>query len=101
VFKPVTGKIIANAQELAAGNGLEIEYIRRAGAFRKEDRIAQILTVRGQVKGWCISFHAWKYVRPINPGMTWKAVNTISTRDRRNAFVTIFISSTRSRGYAL
>ncbi|MDR2053978.1 MAG: hypothetical protein LBP80_11250 [Treponema sp.] len=51
VFKPVTGKIIANAQELAAGNGLEIEYIRRPGAFRKEDRIAQILVKRGMGEG--------------------------------------------------
>jgi hypothetical protein len=31
VFKPVTENIIANAQELAARNGLEIEYIRMWG----------------------------------------------------------------------
>jgi hypothetical protein len=51
VFKPVSEKIIANAQELAARNGLEIEYIRKPRAFRKEDRIAEILARRGTGEG--------------------------------------------------
>jgi hypothetical protein len=51
VFKPVTEKIIANAEELAARNGLEIEYIRSPRAFRKEDRIGEILAGRGKGEG--------------------------------------------------
>ena len=51
VFKPVTEKILANAQEIAAQNGLEIEYIRSPRAFRKEDRIAEILAERGMGEG--------------------------------------------------
>jgi DNA-binding HxlR family transcriptional regulator len=51
VFKPVTEKIIANAQEIAEKNGVEIEYIRSPRVFRKEERIAGILAGRGMREG--------------------------------------------------
>jgi hypothetical protein len=47
VLKPITEGIINRAEEIAAKSGVKIEYIRRAGAFRKEERIAGILAERG------------------------------------------------------
>jgi len=43
VFTPVTEQIKENAERLAKENGLEIQYIRNTRAFRKEDRIADIV----------------------------------------------------------
>jgi len=51
VFKPVTDAIVANAEEIAARNGLEIEYINKVSAFRKDDKIADILETRGYEDG--------------------------------------------------
>jgi len=51
VFKPVTDAIIANAADIAASNGLEIEYINKVSAFRKDDKIADILESRGHHDG--------------------------------------------------
>jgi hypothetical protein len=57
-----------NAEQLTAENGLVIEYIRRTKAFRKEDRIQQILAERGTHPGLvhifsameaCASFKPW------------------------------------------
>jgi hypothetical protein len=47
IFTPITDEIKANIEKLAAENGVEIEYVRKVGAFRKDDKIAQILTERG------------------------------------------------------
>ena len=41
--EPLRDAIRANAQAVAEAHGLEIEFISKADAFRKEDRIAQIL----------------------------------------------------------
>ena len=51
VFKPVTDAIVSNAEEIAARNGLEIEYINKVSAFRKDDKIAEILEARGYEDG--------------------------------------------------
>jgi hypothetical protein len=68
VFTPVTQSIIANAEALAAANGLEIEFIRSPKSFRKDDVIAEILKERGEheglVKVWsqmelCPSYKPW------------------------------------------
>src|SRR3982750_1512815 len=40
--KPLTDAIKANAEELAAANGLQIDYVRKKN-FRKEDRIKAVL----------------------------------------------------------
>lgn len=40
-------EIVANTKRLAAENGIDIEYIRSPKAFRKEDRIKQIIETRG------------------------------------------------------
>ena len=49
--EPLRDAIRANAQALAEAHGLEIEFISKADAFRKEDRIAQILATRGNQPG--------------------------------------------------
>jgi hypothetical protein len=51
VFTPVTEQIKANAEQIARAKGITIEYIRKSGAFRKEDRIQEILKERGEAEG--------------------------------------------------
>ncbi len=41
--QPLTEQIRANAQRIADENGIEIEFIRKLRAFRKDDRIQQII----------------------------------------------------------
>ena len=47
IFKPVTDKIIDNIKQMAESEGVEIEYVRKVGAFRKEDKVAKIIESRG------------------------------------------------------
>lgn len=51
VFEPVTNKIVENAKRIATENNMEIEYIRNVKAFRKDDKIAEILDVGGHKEG--------------------------------------------------
>jgi len=51
VFKPVTEGIKENAERIAKENGLEVEYIRKPNAFRKEDRIQEVIAKRGEHEG--------------------------------------------------
>ena len=50
-FKPVTAAIIANAENIAGSNGIQVEYIRSPKAFRKEDKIREIVEKRGMAEG--------------------------------------------------
>ncbi len=68
IFKPITEAIKGNAEKLCAENGIRIDYVRSPKAFRKEDRIEEILEERGRHEGlvWvfsqqelCPTFHAW------------------------------------------
>ena len=67
VFKPVTEKIRENAEKLAEANGLEIEYIRNTKAFRKEDRIADIVSERGEDEGLVHIFSALEVNKTYQP----------------------------------
>ena len=58
VFEPITEQIKAKAEEIAKDNRLEIEYIRKSGAFRKEDRVAEIIAKRGEHEGLVHIFSA-------------------------------------------
>jgi hypothetical protein len=49
--EPLRDEIRANAERLAAEHGIEIEFVRRPDAFRKEDRIRQVLAQRGEHPG--------------------------------------------------
>jgi hypothetical protein len=51
VFKPTTELIKENANKIAAENNMEIEYINNVGAFRKDDKIAEIISERGEAQG--------------------------------------------------
>lgn len=51
VFTPVTENVKENAEKIAAENSLTIEYIRKSGAFRKDDKIAEIIEKRGTHEG--------------------------------------------------
>lgn len=66
--KPLAETIRANAERIARQNQIEIEFIRKSGAFRKEDRIKNILRTRGTHPGLvhvfsalesCISYKPW------------------------------------------
>ncbi len=65
--EPLRDEIRKNAEAVAAKEGLEIDFIRRKN-FRKEERIKQIIAVRGDHPGLvhifsamepCISFRPW------------------------------------------
>lgn len=66
--EPLRDEIRQNAEHLAQEAGLEIEFIRSAKSFRKEDRIRAILAERGDHPGLvhifsamepCTSFEPW------------------------------------------
>jgi hypothetical protein len=66
--EPLREEIRANAERLATESGLEIEFIRKRKAFRKEDRVQAILAERGDHPGLvhifsameaCSSYRAW------------------------------------------
>src|SRR5512139_237785 len=77
--KPLTEAIKANAERLAAENGLAVDYIRKKN-FRKEDKIKAVLQERGTHPGlvWifsalepCTTYQPWHdkpsgqtYLRP-------------------------------------
>lgn len=77
--KPLTDAIKANAEEVAAANGLTIDYVRKKD-FRKEDRVKEVLRRRGAHPGlvWifsalepCTTYQPWRdkksgrtYLRP-------------------------------------
>jgi hypothetical protein len=65
--KPLTDAIKTNAEELAAANGLHIDYVRKKN-FRKEDRVKAVLKERGNHPGlvWifsalepCTTYQPW------------------------------------------
>lgn len=67
--EPMREEIRDNAMKIAADAGLEIEFIRKLKAFRKEDRVKRILEARGDAPGLvhifsamesCTSFRHWR-----------------------------------------
>ena len=66
--KSLTDTIRKNAEQIAQDNGVEIEFIRKVGAFRKDDRISEIISKRGRHPGLvhifsaterCSTYQAW------------------------------------------
>ena len=51
IFTPITKGIKANIERLADESGVNIEYVRKVGAFRKEDKIEAIIAERGTASG--------------------------------------------------
>lgn len=67
-MEPLRDRIRENAEALAAKDGLTIEFIRKIDAFRKEDRVQEIVAERGTHPGLvhifsametCSSFRPW------------------------------------------
>lgn len=65
--EPLRDEIVATATRLAQEHGLEIEYIRKLGAFRKEERIQAILAVRGAHPGLVHIFSALETCTAFTP----------------------------------
>jgi hypothetical protein len=65
--EPLREEIRANAERLAAEVGLEIEFIRKLKAFRKEDRVQQILAERGDHPGLVHIFSAMEACSSYRP----------------------------------
>ena len=67
IFTPITESIKQNAEKVAKENSVEIEYIRKTGAFRKEDRIAEIIAERGTHEGLVHIFSALEQSNTYSP----------------------------------
>lgn len=66
--EPLREEIRQNAETLARTHGLEIEFIRSVGAFRKEDRIHAVLAARGMQPGLV---HIFSAMEPCPAFMPW------------------------------
>lgn len=82
IFTPITENIKANAQRIADDNALEIEYIRKSGAFRKDDKIAQILEQRGSHEGLVHIFSAVELCDTYRPWHDTSTGRTSFNNDR-------------------
>jgi hypothetical protein len=67
IFKPVTENIRKNAQRIAGENGIKIEFIKKTKAFRKEDRIQEIIKTRGKHEGLVHIFSAMETSNTYEP----------------------------------
>jgi hypothetical protein len=65
--EPLRDEVRANAERLAAEAGLEIEFIRKLKAFRKEDRVQAILAERGDQPGLVHIFSAMEACSSYRP----------------------------------
>ena len=64
---PLRKKIRANAERVATEAGLQIEFIGQPKAFRKEDRIKQIIEERGEEAGLVHIFSAMEACQAYKP----------------------------------
>jgi hypothetical protein len=65
--EPLRDTIRTNAQTLATANGVEIEFITKHNAFRKEDRIKQMIEQRGEQPGLVHIFSAMEPCQAYRP----------------------------------
>jgi hypothetical protein len=65
--EPLRDEVRANAERLAAEAGLQIEFIRKRKAFRKEDRVQLILAARGDHPGLVHVFSAMEACSSYRP----------------------------------
>jgi hypothetical protein len=65
--EPLRDEVRANAERLAAEQGLTIEFVRSAGAFRKEDRVQAVLAARGTAPGLVHIFSAMEPCAAFSP----------------------------------
>ena len=65
--QPLTEQVRQNAQKIAEENGIEIEFIRKLHAFRKDDRIQEILVNTGKTEGLIHIFSAMEQCATYKP----------------------------------
>jgi hypothetical protein len=66
--EPLRNQVRSHAEQLAKAAGIEIEFIRKHGAFRKEARIKAILAKRGEHPGLV---HIFSAMEPCNSYRPW------------------------------
>ena len=74
--QPLTQKVRENAEKIAKENGIEIEFIRKLKAFRKDDRIQAIIKNTGKTEGLVHIFSAMECCNTYKP---WHDKNTGKT----------------------
>ena len=65
--QPLTEKVRENAENIAKNNGVEIEFIRKTQAFRKESRIKEIIELKGITEGLVHIFSAMESCTTYKP----------------------------------
>lgn len=65
--EPLNDMIRENAERIAKENGLQIEFIRKTGAFRKDDRIKEIIRDRGEEPGLVYIFSTMETCNTYKP----------------------------------
>ena len=65
--QPFTEQVRQNAQRIAGENGIEIEFIRKLRAFRKDDRIQKIISETGKTEGLVHIFSAMEQCSTYKP----------------------------------
>ena len=65
--QPFTEQIRQNTQRIADENGIEIEFIRQLHAFRKDDRIQEIIRQTGKTEGLIHIFSAMEQCNTYKP----------------------------------
>ncbi len=65
--QPLTEQVRQNAQRIAEENGIEIEFIRKLRAFRKDDRIQEIISETGKTAGLVHIFSAMEQCNTYKP----------------------------------
>lgn len=65
--QPLTDKVRENAEQIAKENNIQIEFIRKTKAFRKDDRIQEIITQTGKTEGLIHIFSAMEQCNTYKP----------------------------------
>jgi hypothetical protein len=65
--QPLTERVRTNAEGIAKEAGIEIEYIRKTRAFRKDDRIQEIIKEKGITEGIVHIFSAMERCNTYRP----------------------------------
>ncbi len=74
--QPFTEQVRQNAQQIADENGIEIEFIRKLRAFRKDDRIQEIISNTGKTEGL---IHIFSTMEQCNTYKPWHDKTTGKT----------------------
>ena len=80
--EPLTKKVRSTAEAIAKEAGIEIEFIRKAGAFRKDDRIQGIIKSKHITEGLVHIFSAMETCSSYKPWHDKQSGRTFLAGDR-------------------